>query len=248
MGANPQSLGLFAILLLVQVSVIASPKLSYQYLIQKAAQKHAIDPALIQAVIKQESAYNRFAVSPAGAQGLMQLMPATAKRFKVKNAFMPAQNINAGSQYLAWLLKRFKGNVRFALVGYNTGEGKVDRYKGIPPYRETRRYVKKVMRYYQQFKATPSRHYIAKVRSAKLRSSRSIKHEPVKKQVINAMAVRQLLQAKLPAKQPYDDVIQHVNRQLSQLKTHRIRSVSLLQNKIAPKRYTRLRASYQRGI
>jgi membrane-bound lytic murein transglycosylase MltF len=233
---------------------MASPKLSYQYLIQKAAQKHAIDPALIQAVIKQESAYNRFAVSNAGAQGLMQLMPATAKRFKVKNAFIPAQNINAGSQYLAWLLKRFNGNVRFALAGYNAGEGKVDRYKGIPPYRETRRYVKKVMRYYRQFKATPSRHYIAKVHSAKLRLSHSshLIKRPVKKQVINAMAVHQLLQAKLPAKQPakqpYDDVIQHINHQLSQVKTYRIRSVSLSQNKIAPERYTRFRAAYQRGI
>ena len=139
---------LFSLFLLTQSSVLASP---YQQLIQKAAKKHALDPALIQAVIKQESAYNRFAVSPAGAQGLMQLMPNTAKRFKVTNAFIPAQNINAGSQYLAWLLKRFKGNTRFALAGYNAGEGKVDRYKGIPPYKETKKYVRKVMGYYRSF-------------------------------------------------------------------------------------------------
>ena len=225
MGANPPSLGLFAILFLLQVSAIASPKLSYQHLIQKAAHKHAIDPALIQAVIKQESAYNRFAVSPAGAQGLMQLMPATAKRFQVKNAFMPAQNINAGSQYLAWLLKRFKGNVRFALAGYNAGEGKVDRYKGIPPYRETRRYVKKVMGYYQQFKTQASIHHTARVHPLKSRSDT----------------------AHLVKKQPYQRVIHHINHQLSQLKIHRVQAISLSPYSLSPERYTRLRASQVRG-
>ncbi len=130
------------------------PKEQQQYdrIILAAAKKHKVDAALIHAVIKQESCYYNLAVSHAGAEGLMQLIPATARRFNVSNSFIPSQNINAGTKYLAWLLKRFKGNIRFALAGYNAGEGKVDRYKGIPPYKETRNYVKKVIKNYRQFK------------------------------------------------------------------------------------------------
>ena len=130
------------------------PKEQQQYdrIILEAAKKHKVDAALIHAVIKQESCYYNLAVSHAGAEGLMQLIPATARRFNVSNSFIPSQNINAGTKYLAWLLKRFKGNIRFAVAGYNAGEGKVDRYKGIPPYKETRNYVKKVIKNYRQFK------------------------------------------------------------------------------------------------
>ncbi len=136
------------------------PKEQQQYdrIILAAAKKYKVDAALIHAVIKQESCYYRLAVSHAGAEGLMQLMPATARRFNVTNAFVAEQNIHAGTKYLAWLLKRFKGNIRFAVAAYNAGEGKVDRYKGIPPYKETRNYVKHVIRNYRQFKglkATP---------------------------------------------------------------------------------------------
>ena len=226
MRANPPSLVFFAILCLLPVSAIASPKLSYQHLIQTAAIKHAVDPALIQAVIQQESGYNRFAISPAGAQGLMQLMPDTAKRFQVKNAFAPAQNINAGSQYLAWLLKRFNGNVRFALAGYNAGEGKVDRYKGVPPYRETRRYVKKVMGYYQQLKAQSSTQHTTSVQPLKSRSN----------------------SVHLVKKHPYQGVIHQINHPLSQLKIHRVQAISLFPYKTAPEHYTHIRASHRRGI
>ena len=130
------------------------PKEQQQYdrIILEAAKEHKVDAALIHAVIKQESCYYNLAVSHAGAEGLMQLIPATARRFNVSNSFIPSQNINAGTKYLAWLLKRFKGNIRFAVAGYNAGEGKVDRYKGIPPYKETRNYVKKVIKNYRQFK------------------------------------------------------------------------------------------------
>jgi len=152
---------LLALLMICLLSQFALAKLKcpppkeqqqYDRIILAAAKKHNVDAALIHAVIKQESCYYNLAVSHAGAEGLMQLIPATARRFNVSNAFIPSQNINAGTKYLAWLLKRFKGNIRFAVAGYNAGEGKVDRYKGIPPYRETRNYVKHVIRNYRQFK------------------------------------------------------------------------------------------------
>lgn len=109
-----------------------------------AAATHGVDPAFVRAVIHAESAFNPNAVSNKGAQGLMQLMPATAKRFGVDDAFTPAQNIDGGTQYLAWLLKRFKGNARLAAAAYNSGEGAVDRFAGVPPYQETQVFVERV--------------------------------------------------------------------------------------------------------
>lgn len=112
--------------------------------IRNAAQVHGISEGLIKAVMHTESGFNTNARSPVGAQGLMQLMPATARRFNVSNSFDPQQNIHAGAQYLAWLLKRFNGNVQLALAGYNAGEGNVAKYGGIPPFRETQDYVRRV--------------------------------------------------------------------------------------------------------
>ena len=116
--------------------------------IYRAGLKAGVDPRFIHAVIKQESRYKNKAVSHAGAQGLMQLMPATAKRFGNKDPYDAASNIEAGTKYLKWLLKRFNGDVTLALAGYNAGEGAVDKYNGIPPYNETQNYVKKIVANY----------------------------------------------------------------------------------------------------
>lgn len=117
-------------------------------IIFKAGENQGVDPRFIHAVIWQESKYQTRARSHAGAQGLMQLMPATAKRFGCNDPNDPLSNITAGTKYLSWLLKRFSGNVELALAGYNAGEGAVDKYDGVPPYGETRNYVKIISKRY----------------------------------------------------------------------------------------------------
>jgi hypothetical protein len=111
----------------------------------KIARRHGVDEALVHAVIQVESRYDPFAVSPRGAMGLMQLMPRTAERFAVTNAFDPVQNVDGGVRYLKELLARYSGQVRLALAAYNAGEEAVERHGGIPPYRETVDYVKRVL-------------------------------------------------------------------------------------------------------
>jgi soluble lytic murein transglycosylase-like protein len=117
---------------------------AYRDEIAAAAREFGVEEAIVRAVIHAESAYNPMALSRAGAQGLMQLMPATARRFGVSNSYDASQNIRGGVQYLAWLLRRFNGDLTLAAAGYNAGEGAVDRYKGVPPYSETQRYVQRV--------------------------------------------------------------------------------------------------------
>jgi soluble lytic murein transglycosylase-like protein len=113
-------------------------------IIFRAGKEYGVDPRLIHAVAYQESRYKTDAVSHAGAQGLMQMMPATAERFAVEGKTGLEQNVYAGTKLLRWLLKRFEGNVSLALAGYNAGEGSVDKYDGIPPYKETENYVRKI--------------------------------------------------------------------------------------------------------
>ena len=117
-------------------------------IIFRAGEREGVDPRFIHAVIQQESKYDPKATSRAGARGLMQLMPATAKRFDCKDLKDQACNVAAGTKYLAWLLKRFDGDVKLALAGYNAGEGAVDKYKGVPPYHETENYVNKIVSNY----------------------------------------------------------------------------------------------------
>lgn len=126
---------------------------AYDSYIRASAARHGVDPALMKAMMHTESAFNPNARSPVGAQGLMQLMPATARRFKVSNPWDPADNIEGSAKYIAWLLRRFNNNVEHAVAGYNAGEGNVDKYGGIPPFAETRNYVKSVMsRYHSLYK------------------------------------------------------------------------------------------------
>ena len=125
----------------------------YSEEIDRASSDHDVDPALVRAVIHAESAFNPYAVSPKGARGLMQLMPATARMLGVKNSFSPGSNIWGGTKYLAQLLRRFR-NESHAIAAYNAGEVPVNRYNGVPPYSETREYVRRVLSLKKQYTLT----------------------------------------------------------------------------------------------
>lgn len=126
----------------------------YENIIRKISKKSGLRPELIKAVIRVESGFNPRAVSPKGASGLMQLMPVQTKRYKIQNPFDPKENIKAGSLYLGRLLERYNGNLNLSLAAYNAGPSAVDQYRGIPPYRETRQYVQKVLVYYRHYRNT----------------------------------------------------------------------------------------------
>jgi hypothetical protein len=124
----------------------------YDQIIRKASDKFKIDSALIKAIIKAESNFDHQAVSRVGAQGLMQLMPATASALQVEDAFHPGNNIEGGVRYLRYLLNNYRGNLSLTLAAYNAGEGTVAKYNNnIPPFRETQNYIKRVLSYYRSF-------------------------------------------------------------------------------------------------
>jgi soluble lytic murein transglycosylase-like protein len=131
----------------------------YDDLIAKASERYRIDSALVKAVIKAESNFNHRAVSPVGARGLMQLMPATAATLQVKDSFHPETNIDGGVRYLRYLMNMFNGNLPLVLAAYNAGENAVMRHNNrIPPYPETQTYVKRVLNYfdgYSKMSGTP---------------------------------------------------------------------------------------------
>jgi len=131
---------------------------TYDKLIAKLARNHDVEGGLIKAVVHAESEFNPYATSSKGAAGLMQLMPATADEYGVDNIYDPAQNLEAGVLHLRYLLKRYQ-NKKLAIAAYNAGQSNVDRYKGVPPYRETRQYVSKVLKFSKIYQAEFKSHY-----------------------------------------------------------------------------------------
>ena len=125
----------------------------YDGLIARAANRYGVDPALVKAIICKESRFNPRAQSEAGARGLMQMMPDTARGLGVKDPFNPEQNVTAGTRYIGQLLKRYRGNERLALAAYNAGPGNVAKYGGVPPFAETQNYVTKVNQFRHQYAA-----------------------------------------------------------------------------------------------
>jgi hypothetical protein len=136
------------------ITETALPKVDYTLvaprkifeLVMKMAPQFKVEPQLALAIIAAESNFNSLALSPKNAQGLMQLIPETSQRFNVKNPFDPAQNIRGGLTYLRWLLAYFEGDIALVAAAYNSGEGTVERYRGVPPYAETRAYVKRILK------------------------------------------------------------------------------------------------------
>ncbi len=133
---------------------VAAPGGDLRTLAVQAAERHGLDPELVLAVVAVESGFRPEAVSPKGAQGLMQLMPATAAELGVRNAFDPGENLDGGTRHLGSLLTLYGGDVERALAAYNAGAKAVERSKGVPPYRETRAYVRKVLK---QYKTPPAK-------------------------------------------------------------------------------------------
>jgi soluble lytic murein transglycosylase len=124
----------------------------YDEVIRSASDRHSIDADLVRAVIKAESDFNSNARSSKGAMGLMQLMPDTARLYNVLNAYDPVDNVEGGVRHLRMLLERFQGDLRLSLAAYNAGSGAVEKFGGIPPYVETREYVRRVLRFYDAFR------------------------------------------------------------------------------------------------
>ena len=135
---------------------------SLDQMVTDAAHKYALPRSLVRAVARAESAFNPRAVSPKGAQGVMQLMPGTARELGVRDAFDPAENIDAGARLLRQLLEKYEGRVAEALAAYNAGEGAVTRHGGVPPYRETRGYIRKVVKDFEKGETSSAREPVRK--------------------------------------------------------------------------------------
>jgi soluble lytic murein transglycosylase-like protein len=168
---------------------ISSGNQAVDALVNEAASRHGLDPCLILSVMRAESGFNRMAISPKGASGLMQLMPATATRFGVRNIFDPRENVFAGAKYLRWLLDRFGNDVRLALAGYNAGEGAVEFYGyRIPPFLETQNYVRTIYSRYSRLRGGPA---LEPVQTVKQTAAETVKEKvPTYNQIIRFTSTR----------------------------------------------------------
>ena len=164
----------------------------YRPMVESISRKNGVDPNLIDAMIRTESNYNAWAVSPKGALGLMQLMPETGRRYGVSNFFDPEQNIEGGVRYMKYLLQMFDGNVDLSLAAYNAGENLVNRIQKIPPYAETRNYVRKIRAAYTKPKAP-----MAAITS-ELKSASSTQPAPVVSSKIAAVPPEKVEEAPAP--------------------------------------------------
>jgi soluble lytic murein transglycosylase-like protein len=124
----------------------------YDIIIKAASEKFSMEPSLVKAVIKAESGFDHTAVSSKGAQGLMQLMPGTAEELEVDDPYNPEKNIFGGTKYLSKMMEKYNSDVKLALAAYNAGPDNVDKYKGVPPFKETNTFIDRVMKYYDQYK------------------------------------------------------------------------------------------------
>jgi len=217
----------------------ASPFLKY---IQAASKRFSVDADLVKSVITIESCYRQKALSPKSAQGLMQLIPATADRFGISNVYDPEQNVRGGTQYLGWLSKRFNGDLQKVLAGYNAGEGKVDRYNGIPPYRETRNYVHDVLVVYKKLKS----HNKQLVQIATNKHQAKLAAEYRKKQLVRQRAARLAEQRKLAALTPSQR--KRLARQAELAKQVRQRQAPARQKQLAEQMRQRKLAERQRQL
>jgi len=151
-----KGIGLFLVVIFLTTNgicdIISSSKKPYDDIVVSVAQEHRVPPELVHSIIKTESAYDTWAISSKGAMGLMQLMPLTATQYKVMNVFDPRQNIQGGVKYLVDLIKLYDGDTQHVLAAYNAGQEAIKKYGGIPPYRETKNYIKKVMAAYPKSK------------------------------------------------------------------------------------------------
>lgn len=214
----------------LKTKVILKKARPYKSTIEKYARLNRVNADFVLAIAAVETCFNSRAVSPVGARGLMQLMPATAKRFGVVRVSNARQNVKGGTKYLRFLMKRYKSNMRYAAAAYNAGEGRVDRYKGVPPYRETRRYVRNVLRVYK--KLTQYRNKTARKKTKRYKKKIKSKSKSKSKKKRKKIAKRLKKETSLVKKVVYQsvNVVPKKRKTMSEKKNFQL-AVSLLLKK-----------------
>ncbi len=201
----------------LKTNIILKKADPYKSTIEKYARLHRVDADFVLAIAAVETCFNARAISPVGAKGLMQLMPATAKRFGVNRRSNVNQSIKGGTKYLKFLMRHYKSNMRHVAAAYNAGEGRVDRYKGVPPYRETRRYVRNVLRIYNKL----TNHRQARKKPSKIK--------PITQKIANRKIRRQQITQKNTHSKMYKTLQFSPKRKMSEQQTFQLAVKLLLQ-------------------